>query len=303
MTPYDPHRWTSHLFDLDGSMVREILGRVSAAVVWSGIVVVAYRLGLWFGLNLAIPITGHTLVGTVLGLLLVFRTNSSYDRFWEGRKQWGGIINESRNLARQSSVWLAADRSLMREIIGWTIAFPFATMQRLRHAKGFGREMTDLPASDIERMATSSHLPLAIARHVTTLVVLAKDRNLIDGLQLSSLDHNLQLLVDYCGACERIRSTPLPYPYAVHLRRILIAYCFTLPLALVADYGWGTIPATLLIAYALFGIEEIGVEIENPFGDTTNDLPLQALCLSIEATLSELMEDDYRRAGEAPAEQ
>ena len=90
MTPYNPHQWTSHLFDVEGSMVREILGRVSACVVWSAVIVGLYQYGPdWFD-NLAIAETAHALIGPSLGLLLVFRTNASYDRFWEGRKQWGG---------------------------------------------------------------------------------------------------------------------------------------------------------------------------------------------------------------------
>jgi ion channel-forming bestrophin family protein len=103
------------------------------------------------------------------------------------------------------------------------------------------------------------------------------------------LDQNVQLLIDYIGACERIHSTPLPYAYAVHLRRALILYCFTLPFALVARFGWDTIPATLFIAYVLFGIEEIGVEIEDPFGTDENDLPLETICNNIERNLRDVI--------------
>ena len=115
------------------------------------------------------------------------------------------------------------------------------------------------------RVEASGHVPLAVTRIITDRLHSARERGLIDGHQLASLDQNVQLLVDYCGACERIRSTPMPFAYAVHLRRVLIVYCLTLPLALVKDFGWSTIPATLLISYGLFGIEEIGVEIEDPF--------------------------------------
>ena len=290
MTPYDPRQWTSHLLDVEGSLVREILGRVIASVIWSAVVVVLFLLGPEFCRGLSIPSTTHSLVGTVLGLLLVFRTNSSYDRFWEGRKQWGGIVNECRNLARQTSVWLAADQPLMREVISWTIAFPFATMQRLRDSAGIGTVLSDVSESDVIRVESSEHVPLAVARVITALLHSARERGLIDTRQLTSLDRNVQLLVDYCGACDRIRSTPMPFAYAVHLRRVLIVYCATLPLALVGEFGWATIPATLLISYILFGIEEIGVEIENPFGVTTNDLPLQSICAGIETTLSEIRE-------------
>lgn len=295
MIPYDPQHWTSHLFDVEGSMVREILGRVLTSVIVATIVVGLYVFGPDTCQIIAIPATGHSLIGTALSLLLVFRTNSSYDRFWEGRKQWGGIVNESRNLARQASVWLATDMPLMREVILWTVAFPYATMQRLRRSSGIGTSLKELPEADIRRVESAEHVPLAVARELSSKVLLARTRNIIDTLQLNTFDHNIELLIDYCGACERIHTTPLPFAYAVHLRRVLIAYCVTLPFALVKDFGWMTIPATLLISYALYGVEEIGVEIEDPFGFEANDLPIENYCKAIEKTLRDV-------AGTNPAE-
>ena len=113
----------------------------------------------------------------------------------------------------------------------------------------------------------------------------ARDKGLISDITLASLDHNVQLLVDYLGGCERINSTPLPFAYMVHLRRVIIVYCFTLPFALVETFGWLTVLATLGVAYTLFGIEEIGVEIENPFGNDVNDLALEDLCGKIAKNL------------------
>ena len=291
MTPYDPRRWTSHLFDIEGAMVREILGRVIACVVWATYVVYTFYHGPEFCRQFTVPLSAHSLIGTALGLLLVFRTNSSYDRFWEGRKQWGGIVNECRNLARQSSVWLAGDPTLMREVISLTISFPFSVVQRLRNATGLGTAPRGLSDSEIAAIEASKHIPLAVTCAITSKLQDARVRGLIDGLQLSSLDRNLQLLVDYCGACERIRTTPLPFAYAVHLRRLLILYCTTLPLALVQEFGWSTILVTLFISYSLFGIEEIGVEIEDPFGYTTNDLPIETICNGIETVLSEIRDE------------
>lgn len=288
MTPYDPHEWTSHLFDIEGSMVREILGRVSACVIWAVIIVALFQWGPdWFD-KLAIAETAHTLVGASLGLLLVFRTNASYDRFWEGRKLWGSIVNESRNLARQAATWMAVDRDLARQVIWWTVAFAYGTKYRLRGAQEIGPVQEHLPAESVSEVLSSRHVPLAVSRRLTELIAVSKDRRIIDGDQLRCLDQNVQILIDCCGACERIRSTPLPFAYAVHLRRALIVYCFTLPLALVQKYGWETVPATLMIAYVLFGIEEIGVEIEDPFGTDVNDLPLKSICETIEQNLTEV---------------
>ncbi|WLD10190.1 bestrophin family protein [Planctellipticum variicoloris] len=289
MTKYDPHRWTDHLFDVEGSMVREILGRVSLCVLWSVIVVSLHMLlpEGWF--DLAVPETAHALIGAALGLLLVFRTNASYDRFWEGRKFWGGIVNETRNLARLSSTWIVGRPDLARQILLWTIAFPWSAMYRLRGSRELGNLRDELPPDQVAAVVAADHVPLAVARRITALIEDARADGAISDIQQSQIDQNVQLLIDYLGGCERIRSTPLPFAYAVHLRRALMAYCFTLPLALVSQFGWDTIIVTLLLAYVLFGIEEIGVEIEDPFGTDDNDLPLDEICRNIEGNLRDIL--------------
>ena len=288
MLNYDPHDWTSHLFDIEGSLVHEILGRVTACVIWATVITLLYLYGDHWLDELAIPETAHSLIGTSLGLLLVFRTNASYDRFWEGRKLWGGIVNETRNLARQAASWLREDRDLANQTIHWTIAYASSTMSRLRETKALGPMQTQLPAAEVTAALSADHVPLAVLCRITDLIRVARERDLIDSHQLQCLDQNIQSLTGYCGACERIRSTPLPFAYAVHLRRALMVYCFTLPFALVHRFGLVTIPVTLVVAYILFGIEEIGVEIEDPFGEDTNDLPLEKICATIEQNLLEL---------------
>ncbi len=288
MLNYDPHDWTSHLFDIEGSLVHEILGRVTACVIWATVITLLYLYGPRWLDEVAIPETAHSLIGTSLGLLLVFRTNASYDRFWEGRKLWGGIVNETRNLARQAASWLREDRDLANQTIHWTIAYASSTMSRLRGTKALGPMQTQLPAAEVTAALSADHVPLAVLCRITDLIRVARERDLIDSHQLQCLDQNIQSLTGYCGACERIRSTPLPFAYAVHLRRALMVYCFTLPFALVHRFGLVTIPVTLVVAYILFGIEEIGVEIEDPFGEDTNDLPLEKICATIEQNLLEL---------------
>jgi putative membrane protein len=291
MVNYDPHDWNSHLLDIHGSMIREIFGRVLTCVLWALTVVLVHE---WFfvpyGRSLGIPESGHALVGVALGLLLVFRTNASYDRFWEGRKQWGSIVNECRNLGRAASVYLAATPELARQLIVWTSAFPWATMYRLRGKCELGRIAAELPADDVRAVLAHSHSPLAVSRRMTALIVEARRREAISEYVQVALDQNVQLLVDYMGACERIHNTPMPFAYMVHLRRALILYCFTLPFALLDRFGWGTGMAVLLIAYTLYGIEEIGVEIEDPFGEDENDLPLERICGTIEDNLRSISE-------------
>jgi putative membrane protein len=290
MIDYDPHDWRSHLFDIKGSMVRQIIGRVLTVMAWGVAVVCFYEWVYWtWDVKIGVPITAHALIGVALGLLLVFRTNSSYDRFWEGRKLWGGIVNETRNLARAAAAVLPDSPDLVRRIILWTISFPHAAMHRLRGGVGIGPPANELPQDQVAATLKENHIPLAVARRISEELNVARQQGLISDIQQMALDQNVQQLIDYIGACERIRKTPMPFSYMVHLRRAIILYCFTLPFALVIDYGWWTIIVVLLVAYTFYGIEEIGVEIEDPFGRDDNDLPLERFCATIEENLRGLI--------------
>jgi putative membrane protein len=278
MIHYDPHRWLDHLFDVHGALVREIGLRVGVCVLWAaGVVGWHYRVN-----PIGIPVVLHSLVGVALGLLLVFRTNASYDRYWEGRRLWGGIVNETRNLIRGASVHFSEDSALLLTLTRWTAIFPWAVMSTLRGESNLGPVLEKMPLHEIEATRTAQHLALLSAQRMTDCLLQARQRGLITDIVQMSLDANIQQLVDYLGGCERIRKTPLPFAYVVHLRRALIIYCFTLPFALVETFGWFTVLDVLFVSYIFFGIEEIGVEIEGPFGNDANDLPLQDICETIQ---------------------
>lgn len=277
MIRYDPHKWFDHFFDIRGTLLIEIFFRVLLCVVWSA-GVVWWHYHVW---PVAIPSTMHSLVGLALGLLLVFRTNASYDRFWEGRKLWGTIVNETRNLARGGITYLCDDRQLIVDLIRWTAIFPYTAMSTLRGDSVIGPPAEELTPQERVDLLKSQHLGLHASLQLTGIIKKALDRKLITPHIAVMLDQNIQILIDALGACERIRKTPLPFAYVVHLRRALVIYCFTLPFALVREYGWSTVLDVLLVTYVFFGIEEIGVEIEGPFGHDENDLPLESICDTI----------------------
>ncbi len=280
MVGYDPHLWADHFFDLRGSMVREIIGRVSATVLWAALVVAvdAFVTPIRFDSNV------HALVGGALGLLLVFRTNSSYDRFWEGRKLWGGIVNESRNLVRLS-VAMVRDEAAVHEIVRWTCAFPYATMNHLRGGSDLGQAAHRLDPEQVRVAVDAQHTPLAIAARLSAILREERAADRLSDITLVALEQNISMLVDYLGACERIRTTPAPFAYVVHLRRALVVYCATLPFTIIDTSGWRTILDVFFVSYVFFGIEEIGVEIEDPFGEDENDLPLEQICANLEKSL------------------
>jgi len=275
MIDCDPHHWRSHLLDLHGTTLREISLRLGTLTLWAALIVALHS--KWP--SIVVPSTAHALVGVALGLLLVFRTNASYDRYWEGRKLWGGIVNESRNLARSASVLLREDPELRLETLQWMTLFPYSVMHKLR-GTGFQVDFPG-PASRALEVAGAQHPALAISVRLTECIQRARKTGVIGDIQQGMLDQNLQQLVDYLGACERIHKTPLPFAYVVHLRRALILYCSTVPFALADTFGWTTPVAVALIGYVFLGIEEIGVEIEDPFGQDPNDLPLERICETI----------------------
>lgn len=297
MIQYDAHNWTDHLFDVKGSMVREITGRVLTLVAWSALVVAVHR----YVFPIAVPSTLHSLVGVALGLLLVFRTNASYDRFWEGRKAWGGMVNESRNLARASAAFLAERPDLRERIVRWNILFVYAAMHALRNGRGVGPQAEFLPEGEVDEVREAQHIPLAASVRISRAINEARAAGNLSDYLAATLDNNVQLLIGYLGVCERIHRTPLPFAYVVHLRRALLIYCITLPFALLEPFGWYTVLDVLLVAYIYFGIEEIGVEIEDPFGVDDNDLPLEAICQTIERNLLATLETPASEAAAVPA--
>jgi putative membrane protein len=307
MIDYDPHSWRSHLFDIRGSMAREIIWRVTLFSAWSAVVVLIYGYIPW-GTHTTI----HGFIGLALSLLLVFRTNASYDRFWEGRKLWGGIVNETRNLARLATTHLAADAELHARIVRWTVAFPYASMFVLRNKHlaridrgprnedelqaALGPVAALLPADARQQVTRAAHLPTAVAQQISATLRDARDRGLVSDYVMTAIDQNTQLLVDYLGGCERIHKTPIPFAYMVHVRRALIVYCLSLPMAIAGEFGCYTVPIVFLTCYVFIGIEEIGVEIEDPFGSDENDLPLETFCATIERNLVDMIPVESRKA-------
>jgi ion channel-forming bestrophin family protein len=307
MIEYNPHKWTEHILDIRGSLIREISLRVLLCGLWSFGLICVFRNPAQFEwmrslvgftpLDLCADPTIHSMIGFAFGLLLVFRTNSSYDRFWEGRKLWGGMVNETRNLARLACVHLAANTSLRNEIVRAAIAFVYASKHKLRGSQSLGPMAKRLNQADVSHLEQAEHPPLAIAKYISVLLRRGQEANLYSDLVMMQIDQNVQLLIDYIGACERIHKTPMPYAYMVHIRRAMILYLYSLPFAIYLKFGWLTLPASLFVAFIFFGIEEIGVEIEDPFEGEENDLPLEAICSTIDKNLSALI-GDLPSAGE-----
>lgn len=283
MIDYDPHHWRTTFFAIRGTMLGVTTKRsVIVTLLATPLVLLHFY---WQPFTFTNPTALHGFIGTALGLLLVFRTNQSYDRWWEGRKLWGAMVNTCRNLARAATVHLEGER--LERIIKLDQAFPAASMVTLRRETWTPENLHD---EDAKFVASKNHAPSAICQRITFYLLEELKAGRISDIVFTQLDNNNQLLVDIIGGCERIDKTPLPFAYVVHLRRALVLYCATLPLALVASIGWWSLVAVFAVTYVLLGIEEIGVEIEDPFDGDENDLPLERITATIQSNVGSLGE-------------
>ncbi|WP_066427024.1 bestrophin family protein [Anabaena sp. 4-3] len=281
--------WFQVAFQLKGSVIASIYKRVIACGLFGGFVSLLY----YFRVPVSQPILGSVIPSIVLGLLLVFRTNTAYDRFWEGRKCWGSIVNTTRNLARQ--IWVSVDERVPKDreekiaVLNLLVAFAVATKLHLR-AEPINRELEDLiTPSRYFKLQTMNNPPLEIAFWIGDYLQHQYNCNCLNSYQLTSIQELLNNLVDNLGACERILRTPIPLAYSIHLKQLLLLYCWLLPFQMVESLGWWTGLVVGVVSFTLFGIEAIGLEIENPFGYDANDLPLDNICQTMKRNIDDLI--------------
>jgi putative membrane protein len=287
MIEYDPKRYTAILLRVHGSVLPRIALRVVVVVAVALAVTYADRVLGW---TIPTSTTLHAIVGVALGLLLVFRTNSSYDRFWEGRIQIGAMVNNTRDLARQTASYLSASTPETREQIGHYIIALFAAIRRSLRRERVAPEFDSL-LDDGERraLAKASAPPLLIARWLSDRLAAEADAGRLSEERLRMMDGAISDLIDLWGGSERILKTPVPFAYAHHIKGFLGLFCLTVPVALIDTLGWYTPLGAALVAYGLFGIEEIGVEIEEPFGYDANDLPMDGIGETIAHNVSDIL--------------
>ncbi|MBD0725900.1 hypothetical protein B6A10_11985 [Flavobacterium sp. L1I52] len=225
----------------------------------------------------------HGMLGFVISLLLVFRTNTAYDRWWEGRKMWGALVNNSRNLAIKLNAIIEdeKDRAFFRKII------PVYASILNKHLKD--EETAKQLAEDIILHDHHSHRPNQVAKMLFMKVNELYKSQKITGDQLIILNSEIQSLTDICGACERIKNTPIPYSYSAFLKKFIFFYVMTLPFGYVFNLGYFVIPVVIFIFYVLASLELIAEEIEEPFGHDDNDLPSTKIAENIKKHIEEII--------------
>src|SRR5574343_1345734 len=217
----------------------------------------------------------HNLLGFVLSFLLVFRTNTAYDRWWEGRNLWGALVNNSRNLSIKLNALLKNSDQSERAFFKKTIPL-FATLLREHLSLESTRlALDELDHPELAGIDKSKHLPNQLASMIIQRIYLLQKEGKITGEQLLSLNNEMQSFMDICGACERIKNTPIPYSYSVFVKKFIFFYVLTLPFGFVFSLGYLVIPVVAFVFYVLASLELIAEEIEDPFGGDENDLPTE----------------------------
>jgi putative membrane protein len=232
----------------------------------------------------------HSLLGFAISMLLVFRTNTAYDRWWEGRKLWGQLVNVSRNTAVKIAVYAAPDDASTRSYYARLIPkFAEELMEHLRSDKT-RFELDARPHPEIPDLDRSKHVPAQVAMLMQQRAMRLHREGIISGEQLIALNTDLTQFLDICGACERIRNTPIPYSYSSFLKKFIVIYVLTLPFGFVFTLGYIAIPVVMFIFYVLASLELIAEEVEEPFGKDANDLPMERLCTMIDKNVAEVLE-------------
>jgi len=223
----------------------------------------------------------HSILGIVLGLFLVFRMNSAYDRWWEGRVLWGSLVNYSRNLAIKINAYLPKEDTENREWFRSMITnFPLACKEHLRDGVRF--EELRFPNEKIEeRLRSTGNVPGALVAMLYERINYLLKNKIISGEQLITLDKEMAGFTEVIGGCERIQQTPIPYSYNMYLKKFIFIFLVTLPFAFVWEFEYFTIPIVIFLFFILVSIELIAEEIEDPFGNDDNDLPTNELTIKI----------------------
>lgn len=232
----------------------------------------------------------HGLLGFAISMLLVFRTNTAYERWWEGRKLWGSLVNISRNIALKLHTYLPSEdkesRAFFAEMMG--VFAQELSLHLLREQTRLA--LDERPHPELDTVDTKKHIPSQLAcLMMSRLQQLGKHGSLSDNQQLM-LNPEITAFLDICGACERIKNTPIPYSYTAFIKKFIVAYTVTLPLGYPFVLGWVAVPVVVFIFYVLASLELIAEQIEDPFGRDRNDLPMERISTMIAKDVKEILQ-------------
>jgi len=280
------------LFVWRGSVLKLILPSVGTAVLVAVIVTLGVERSAW---RPGLTVAPFSLLGIALAIFLGFRNNASYERFWEARRLWGALLNDTRSLARQILTLSDGTATEQRNFVYVLIAFTHALRHQLR-----GTDATDslrpllqgCPPGTAERVGAAHYKPAVLLLIAGEELAALRRQAKLEPILASTFEPGLAALSGVLGGCERISNTPLPFTYSVIIHRVIYLFVFLLPFGLVETAGWWTPVMVGFVAYMFLSLETLSDEIEEPFGTKPNDLALDAMSATIEATLRELLGEE-----------
>jgi putative membrane protein len=291
---YERTSWWRNCFSWQGTVLPHVLPRVGFLTAWCLALYLFDELVLRpAGSPLpGLEATGHTVLGVALSMLIVFRTNSSYGRFWEARSHWGMIVNTSRNLVRMGAVYAGPADDLARLVTAWVLL----VKEQLRDHRDLESVRHLLPGRVLERLAKANNPAQVLATFLSEWIASRLAEGRLDTIGAGRMESLVGVLLDQQGACEKIHRTPLPFVYAALIKQILLIYLGTLPFVLVKPMGFMAPLVVMGVSLGMLGIEEAGVEIEDPFGLDPNHLALEQICTTIARDSADLAAPDEKRA-------
>ena len=264
-------------------------------VLYDLAVVVAYKVLHWNWV--ALPHIPLTLFGSAIGIIVAFRNQSAYARWWEARTLWGALVNNSRSLARQVTTVMRPRNDgeagevkiAQRRLVYHQIAYVHALRQHLRGLEPWEEISPLLSEQELSQLRDQKNIPLAIQEQMSSLLRECEAREWIDRAQWLAIDTSLDDLIDAQGGAERIKNTPMPKQYDYFPQLFVQMYCVMLPLALVATMGWFTPLGSTFVGFMFLALDKIGRDLENPFENTIYDVPLTSITTTIEINLRQIL--------------
>jgi putative membrane protein len=277
-------------------------------VLYDVAVVVAYQVRHWEWV--ALPHIPLALFGSAIGVILGFRNQSSYGRWWEARTLWGSVVNNSRSWARQVLTAMLVSKSgeeaelkeTQRRMVYLQIAYVHALRQHLRKLEPWADLAPFLDERQLSSLRNEKNVPLAIQKMMGDLMRECLMRGWIDRMQWRAMDESLNDLMDAQGGAERIKNTPMPKQYDYFPQLFVQIYCILLPLALVSNMGWFTPLGSTLVGFIFLALDKIGRDLEDPFENTIYDVPLTSISTTIEVNLRQLLGETELPPATAPVD-
>ena len=277
-----PERFWSEIDRIEGSAIPYVLRRTLVFGLIALLVTIVEKHPSFP--NVAIPMAPYEVLGVAMGALLVLRTNAGYERWWEGRKLWGGIVNQSRNLVIQALSYGPDDPDWKRQIVGWTAAFAHVSRRSLRGERPSARAGASWSARSRPSGSPRSNTCPRPSPWRSASCFARESTRAWTGSPFVRAEEERAKLIDHIGGCERILKTPLPEAYSIEIRQFIFVFLVALPFGILLKVDWLTPLVTMLVAFPILALDEIGVELQNPFSrHRLNHLPLDEICENLEA--------------------